>query len=146
MAWAPPLEVYDSPFICSVSFFSIILWQYIYRKHFVDIRRLMKRSTLVIFATYILTKTLLGLVIHPYKSVRQVTRHKILVPIVFSPLYALVVLFIVGRIGSFLFEVHDPIKRMLIAQILGSGLISILLWQFLLLYLLTSFLLAFRRS
>lgn len=105
----------------------------------------MKKSTLVVFATYILTKTLLGLVIHPYKSVRQVTRHKVLVPVVFSPLYALLGLFVVGRIGSYIFEVHDPLKRIIIAQILGAGLLSILLWQLLLLYLLISFLLAFRR-
>lgn len=104
----------------------------------------MKKSALAIFTTYILTKTLLGLVIHPYKSVRQVTRHKVLVPVVFSPLYSLFGLFVVGRIGSYIFEVHDPLKRTIIAQILGAGLLSILLWQLLLIYLLVSFLLAFR--
>lgn len=105
----------------------------------------MKKSSLAIFATYILTKTLLGLVIHPYKSVRQVTRHKVLVPVVFSPLYALLGLFIVGRIGSYIFEVYDPLKRTIIAQILGAGLLSILLWQILLLYLLINFLFAIRK-
>lgn len=106
----------------------------------------MKKSAFVIFITYILTKTLLGLVIHPYKSVRQVTRHKVLVPVVFSPLYSLLGLFVVGRIGSFLFEIHDPLKRVLIAHILGTGLISILLWQLLLIYLLVSFLLALKKE
>ena len=105
----------------------------------------MKRSALVIFVTYIWTKVLLGLVVHPYKSVREVTRHKVLLPVVLSPLYAILGLFVVGRVVSFLFDVGG-FKRELIALILSTGLLSILLWQLLLLYLLLSFLLAFRRS
>jgi hypothetical protein len=105
----------------------------------------MKKSSFVIFATYILTKTLLGLVIHPYKSVRKVSRHKVLVPMVFSPLYSLLGLFVIGRIGSFLFDVHDVVKRDIIAQLLGTGLISILLWQLLLVYLLINFIFALKK-
>ncbi|MBI2465385.1 hypothetical protein HYV64_04550 [Candidatus Shapirobacteria bacterium] len=105
----------------------------------------MKNSTMIIFITYVWTKVLLGLVVHPYKSVREVSRHRVLLPVVLSPLYALIGLFLLGRIGSFLFEVSG-FKRELISLVLSTGLISILLWQFLLLYLLLSFLLAFRRS
>ncbi len=104
----------------------------------------MKKSALFIFITYIWTKVLLGLVIHPYKYVRQITRNKILLPVVLSPLYALVGLFVGGRFGTFFFE-FSGIKRELLAFMLSSGLLSILLWQLLLLYLLFNFLLALRK-
>lgn len=101
----------------------------------------MRKSTFLIFVTYIWLKTLLGLVIHPYKSVREVTRHHVLFPVVLSPFYGLVALFVAGRIGSFLFETQG-LTREAMALILSAGLISILAWQLLLLYLLINFLLA----
>ncbi|MBI2035004.1 MAG: hypothetical protein HYT11_04695 [Candidatus Levybacteria bacterium] len=104
----------------------------------------MKRPVFFIFIAYIWTKTLLGLTISPYKSVRQVTRNPILLPVVLSPLYGLAALFMIGRIGSILLDVHG-FKREILAAILSSALISILMWQLLLLYLLGSFLFALRR-
>lgn len=103
----------------------------------------MKKRVFLIFVTYIWLKVLLGLVIHPYKSVQEVTRHHILFPVVLSPFYGLLGLFIIGGIGSFLFDVHG-LKRELMALISSSALISILLWQLLLLYLLVNFLFAFK--
>lgn len=105
----------------------------------------MKKSTFFIFVTYIWTKVLLGLTVHPYKSVREVTRHQVLLPVVLSPFYALIGLFAIGRVMSFLFDVHGW-KREGVAAMLSTGLIAILLWQTLLLYLLISFLIALRRS
>lgn len=105
----------------------------------------MKKRTFLVFVAYIWFKTLLGLVIKPYKEVREVTRHHILFPVVLSPIYGLVALFIVGRVGSFLFETEGLLRETM-ALILSTGLISILLWQLLLLYLLTSFLLALQRD
>jgi hypothetical protein len=101
----------------------------------------MKRPILYLFIGYVWSKTLLGLAISPYKSVREITRHKVLLPVVFSPLYGLMILFVLGRLGSFVFEV-EGYKRTLLAIILSTSLISILLWQLLLLYLLVSFYLA----
>jgi len=103
-----------------------------------------KKPLLFIFIAYIWTKTLLGLALRPYRSVRDVTRNKVLIPVVFSPLFGLAILFVVGRFGSFLFDVRG-VKRSFMALILSSALISILLWQLLLVYLLLSFYLAFRR-
>lgn len=105
----------------------------------------MKKSALAIFITYVWTKTLYGLVFAPYKSVRKVSRDKILLPVVLSPLYALFALFIAGRVVSYFFHVQG-FKRELIAFVLSSGLISILLWQGLLLYLLINFLFALRKN
>ncbi|HLD01589.1 MAG TPA: hypothetical protein VJC10_01815 [Patescibacteria group bacterium] len=104
----------------------------------------MKKSVFVVFVGYIWTKTLLGLVIQPYRSVRDVTHHPVLLPVVFSPLYGLIILFIIGRIGSFLFELTGT-KRELMALLLSSGLLSILMWQLLLLYLLLNFQIIKRR-
>lgn len=104
-----------------------------------------KQPVLLIFIAYVWTKTLLGLAITPYKSTREITRHRVLLPVVFSPLYGLVILFIIGRVGSFLFDL-DGVQRSLLALVLSSALISILLWQGLLIYLLLSFYLAFRKT
>ncbi len=98
----------------------------------------MKKPVLYIFIGYVWSKTLLGLVIHPYKSVREMTRQKVLVPVVFSPLIGLTILFILGRMGSFVFEV-EGFRRTVLAVTLSTGLIAILLWQAFLLYLLLSF-------
>lgn len=96
-----------------------------------------RKPALLIFIAYVWTKTLLGLAITPYKSVREVTRHQVLLPVVFSPLYGLAALFIIGRVGSYIFEL-DGFHREAMALVLSSALISILLWQGLLIYLLLS--------
>jgi hypothetical protein len=104
-----------------------------------------KKSVLLIFIAYVWTKTLLGLAISPYKSVREVTRHKVLVPVVFSPLIGLFILFILGRMGSFVFEL-EGLERNGMAILLSTGLIAVLLWQGLLLYLLGSFYLGLKKN
>ena len=101
----------------------------------------MKKSTFLIFIAYIWTKTLLGITFHPFSTIRQVTRRPVLLPIIFSPFIGLILFFIFGRIGAFLISVYG-LKRELIALILSTTLISILLWQALLIYLLISFLVA----
>ena len=105
----------------------------------------MKKSTFLIFSAYIWTKTILGLTFNPFSTVKQVTRRPVLLPIIFSPFVGLILFFIVGRIGSFLISVYG-LKRELIAIILSSALISILLWQALLLYLLISLFIAYRKN
>ncbi|MDO8583479.1 MAG: hypothetical protein Q7R51_03030 [bacterium] len=99
----------------------------------------MKKSTFLIFSTYIWTKTLLSLTFHPIAAIREVTRRPVLLPIIFSPIIGLIAFFIFGRIGSFLISVYG-LKREAIALLLSTALISILLWQALLIYLLISFL------
>ncbi len=101
----------------------------------------MKKSTFLIFVGYIWTKTLLGLTFHPLMTIRQVTRRPVLLPVIFSPFIGLAAFFIFGRIGAFLLDFYG-LKRELIAIFLSTVLISILFWQALLLYLLTSFLIA----
>lgn len=101
----------------------------------------MKKRTFLIFITYIWTKTLLGLTFHPLKTIRDVTRRPVLLPVIFTPFIGLLILFIAGRIGALLISVYG-LKRDIIALFLSATLISILLWQALLVYLLISFLIA----
>ncbi|MBI2613728.1 MAG: hypothetical protein HYW62_03070 [Candidatus Levybacteria bacterium] len=104
----------------------------------------MKKSTFLIFSAYIWTKTLLGLTFNPFMTIRQVTRRPILLPVIFSPIIGLVAFFVFGRIGAFLLDFYG-LKREVIAFFLSTVLISILLWQALLIYLLISFLFALWR-
>jgi hypothetical protein len=105
----------------------------------------MKKRTFLIFAAYIWTKTLLGLTFHPFKSTKGVIRRPILLPVIFSPLIGLTILFIVGRIAA-LFVSPQGIKREIIVLFLSTTLLSILFWQLLLLYLLGSFFIALRKK
>jgi hypothetical protein len=105
----------------------------------------MKKRTFLIFSTYIWTKTLLGLTFHPFTTVREVTRRPVLLPIIFSPIMGLIAFFIFGRIGSFLIQVYG-LRREVISLILSTALISILLWQILLIYLLISFIIAYNKK
>ena len=100
---------------------------------------------MIIFAGDIWTKTLLGLTFHPFTSIRGVIRRPILLPVVFTPAFGLLILFIMGRIAAILITFYG-IKLDLIVLFLSTTLISILLWQILLLYLLTSFLIAYFRK
>lgn len=89
--------------------------------------------------TYVWSVTLAGLAIHPYQSVKRMVLDKpVLLPVALSPVMGLISLFIVGRVGSFVFTL-GPIGRELVALVLGSTLIGLLLWQLLLLVLVVRF-------
>jgi hypothetical protein len=88
---------------------------------------------------YIWSITLAGLAIHPYQSVKRMVLNKpILLPVALSPVIGLVSLFVVGRVGSYVFTL-GPIGRELTALVLGSTLIGLLLWQGLLFFLVIRF-------
>jgi len=105
----------------------------------------MKKSIFLIFSAYIWTKTLLGLTFHPFMTIKQVTRRPILLPVIFSPIIGLAAFFVFGRIGAFLLDFYG-LRREVIAIFLSTTLISILLWQALLIYLLVSFTIAYLRK
>jgi len=98
-----------------------------------------KRTTLFIWLGYVWSVTLAGLAIHPYQSVRRMVLNKpILLPVILSPVFGLIGLFVAGRVGSFVFTL-GPIGREMVAMVLGSTLIGLLLWQGLLLTLVARF-------
>jgi hypothetical protein len=101
----------------------------------------MKKSTLLIYIGYYWTKTLLGIAVRPYLSVKETMRRPILLPVIFAPIAGLIFLFIASKIGS-LFIFIDGNLRGVVALFLSTTLLTIVMWQLLLLYLLVSFLIA----
>ncbi len=104
----------------------------------------MKKRVLVIYASYLWTRMLIGLTFHPYHSIRETLRRPVLLPVIFSPLIALALLFIAAKLGSLMISVYG-IQREAVAIFLGTTLISIIFWQALLLYFLISFFVALRK-
>jgi len=96
-------------------------------------------SAIGIWITYVWSVTLAGLAIHPYQSVKRMVLNKpVLLPVTLSPLIGLVGLFVVGRVGSFVFTL-GYLGREITALVLGSTLIGLLLWQGLLIFLVLRF-------
>lgn len=92
-----------------------------------------------VWASYVWGTTLAGLAIHPYQSIRRIVLGKqILLPVTLSPVLGLVGLFVVGRVGSYVFTLGD-MGREIMALVLGSTLIGLLMWQGLLLLLVWRF-------
>lgn len=88
---------------------------------------------------------LLGLTFHPYKSIKETVRRPVLIPVIFSPMIAIILLFLTAKIGSLLIVVYG-MQREAVALFLSTTFISILFWQLLLVYLLVSFLVAAKRK
>ena len=98
-----------------------------------------KLGTMGVWITYVWTVTLAGLAIHPYQSIRRIVMDKpILLPVALSPVIGLVGLFVLGRVGSFVFTL-GLLGREIMAFVLGSTLIGLLLWQALLATLVVRF-------
>ena len=99
----------------------------------------MKKSSLLLWVGYVWAKTLAGLAIHPYKSIRRIVLgEQVLLPVTISPLMALVAFFVVGRVGSYVLNLEGN-TRELMAAVLGVTLIGLLLWQGLILVLVYRF-------
>jgi len=99
----------------------------------------MKKRVFIIYTSYIWTKMLLGLIFHPYKSVKETIKRPILLPTLLSPLITIAVLLVTSKIASLLIVVYG-LKREAVAIFLSTTLISIIFWQLLLIYLLINFL------
>ena len=104
----------------------------------------MKKGTLLVYVGYYWTKTLIGLMFHPYFAVRETIRRPILLPVIFAPFIALIFLFAVSKVGS-LFIIINGNLRGVVALFLSTCLLTFVMWQILLLYLLGSFIIARRK-
>ena len=88
---------------------------------------------------YVWMTTWAGLAIHPYQSIkRMVLGDRVLLPVTLSPTLFLLLLFVVGRMGSHFFTLYGLVREG-VAFLLGSTLIGLLLWQGLLLALIYRF-------
>lgn len=105
----------------------------------------MKKSVLVVYASYLWTRMIIGLTFHPYRSIKETLRRPVLLPVIFSPLIAIAMLFIAAKIGSLLLVVYGT-KREIVAIFLSTTLISIIFWQALLIYFLISFFVVMKKK
>jgi hypothetical protein len=105
----------------------------------------MKKRVIVIYASYLWTRMLIGFTFHPYRSIKETLRRPVLLPVIFSPLIAIILLFLTAKIGSLLISIYGR-ERDAVALFLSTTLISIIFWQILLLYFLISFFVARRRK
>jgi hypothetical protein len=103
----------------------------------------MKKRVIVVYASYLWTRMLIGLTFHPYRSIKETLRRPVLLPVIFSPLITIVLLFIAAKIGSLLISIYGT-ERDAVAIFLSTTIISIIFWQTLLLYFLISFFVARR--
>lgn len=109
-------------------------------------RRLGERGAFVVFVGYVWSKTLAGLAIHPYRSVKEMVmerKSRVLLPTVLSPLFGVLGLLVLGRVGSLVFEVGGLARRVL-GFVLVWGFLGVLMWQGLILVLVWRFFRALR--
>ena len=79
-----------------------------------------------------------GLVIHPYRTMREIMRGLWFVPLVFVPVVLLIWIFVTGRIAAWVVDGPSALCDW-IGLFYASLLLSLGLWQALLLYLAVRF-------
>lgn len=95
----------------------------------------MRKRTFLIFTLYTWGRVLYGLMFHPYKTVRDIIRHPVLVPVASSPLLSLLLLFLLGKIGYLLIDLYG-VQRNFVALVLSGSFFALFLWQLFIAYLL----------
>jgi hypothetical protein len=88
----------------------------------------------LVWVVYHIVRLCLGLVVHPYRTMREIMRGRWFIPLVFLPTGILVWIFVTGRIAAWAVDVPYTLRD-LIGLFYAAVLLSIGLWQSLLLYL-----------
>lgn len=88
-----------------------------------------------VWIVYHLLRLCLGLVVHPYRTMREIMRGRWFMPLVLLPTGLLVWIFVTGRIAAWAVDVSSLWLRDVIGLFYAAVLLSIGLWQGLLLYL-----------
>jgi len=105
---------------------------------------LAKIAAFTIWVMYQIIRLALGLVVHPYRTTREIMRGFWFVPLIFLPSALLLWIFLSGRVAAWVVDVPWFTR-----DLLGIGystlLLSLIFWQTLLLYLAMRFWLGFRR-
>lgn len=100
-----------------------------------------KKGAFALFIGYVWITTLAGLAIHPYKSIRGMVGdnpRRILLPVVLTPAVSILIMLVVGRLGSYVFDVNG-LKREVMSLLLGIVSLSFFMWQILMIYLVFRF-------
>ncbi|OGY16857.1 MAG: hypothetical protein A2785_03775 [Candidatus Chisholmbacteria bacterium RIFCSPHIGHO2_01_FULL_49_18] len=104
-------------------------------------------SALVAFLVWVIYHFLrlsLGIVIHPYRTTREIMRGRWFTPLVFLPTALLAWIFLSGRVGAWIVDV-PTYSRDILGLCFASALVSIGLWQMLLFYLSLRFFVGLRK-
>lgn len=96
-----------------------------------DIQSLLALITWVI---YHILRLCIGLVLHPYRTAREIMRGRWFVPLILLPSGILTWIFVSGRLGAWALDVPAS-SRDFLGVVFAAGIVSIGLWQGLLLYL-----------
>lgn len=92
----------------------------------------------LVWVFYQTARLSLGLVLHPYRTVREIMRGVWFVPLVFLPSGILVWIFISGRLAAWVIDVPEPYREV-IGLVYASFILSVGFWQGLLAYLAVRF-------
>lgn len=101
-------------------------------------------AALLVWVIYHLLRLGVGLVLHPYRTAREIMRGRWFVPMIFLPTGLLMWILLSGRIGAWVVEVPEA-YRDLLGMGLATVIVSIGLWQVLLFYLGVRFFVGMRR-
>src|SRR3989344_2064129 len=107
--------------------------------HTMDFR--LNLSAIVAFVVWVMyhgVRLCVGLVIHPYRTMREIMRGLWFVPLVFVPAALLIWIFVTGRIAAWVVDVPSALRDW-IGLFYATLLLSLGLWQALLLYLAVRF-------
>jgi hypothetical protein len=99
---------------------------------------------LIIWIVYQIARLTLGLVVHPYRTVREIMRGRWFIPLVFLPIGILVWIIVTGRVAAWVIDI-PTITRDVLGILYASFIMSLALWQGLLFYLGVRFWVGLRR-
>lgn len=97
-----------------------------------------------LWVVYQILRLILGLIAHPYRTVREIMRGRWFIPLVFVPSVLLVWILVTGRIAAWVVDV-PYYSRDFLGIFYSTFIISIGLWQILLFYLAVRFWVGLRR-
>ncbi len=98
----------------------------------------------LVWVFYQTGRLVIGLVVHPYRTVREIMRGRWFVPLVFLPTGIIVWIFVTGRIGAWAVDVTG-LMRDVVGLFYAAFILSLFLWQGLLFYLGMRFWVGLRR-
>lgn len=98
----------------------------------------------LVWVMYQALRLILGLVVHPYRTVREIMRGRWFVPLVLLPSGILVWFFVSGRIAAWIVDV-PAYSRDAFGILFATFILSLGFWQALLMYLAVRFWVGLRR-
>lgn len=100
---------------------------------------IVKVLSFLVWVVYQIMRLCLGLVVHPYRTVREIMRGRWFVPLVLLPSGLLFWILLTGRMAAWVVDVPLILARDWLGVFYSTLIISLGMWQALLLYLAVRF-------